>query len=154
MRMVGTLLAEQDEEWLANFRDSRFAYVPVVFTPEGSFVALGRPSGGFSEPLAWSPVTDLLAYTQGEGPHEAYLLDAATGKERVLIRGDAAEPLVITGMVWAPSGRWLALGGWIDLGLGYIETSFRILGSEDPTSFRQFPVDTGVATNFIVDRGA
>ena len=141
---------------LANLRDSRFAYVPVVLTPDGRFVALGRPSGEFPEPLAWSPVTDVLAYTRGEAPYrvtEAYLVDLATGEERVLSRGDGADPLVITRLAWAPSGRWLVFGGWLDLGEGHFQTSFRVLESADPTSLRQFPVATGEVTNFIVDWG-
>jgi hypothetical protein len=56
-------------------------------------------------------------------------------------------------MAWAPSGRWLALGGWVDLGLGHLQTSFRILEPDKPTSFQQFPVNSGEAINFILDRG-
>lgn len=63
---------------LANLRDSKFAYVPVVFTPDGRFVAFGRPSGEYPHLFEWSPTRDVLAYTRGEAPYRitgGYLLD-------------------------------------------------------------------------------
>jgi WD40 repeat protein len=100
---------------LARLRNSKFFYVPVVFTLKGKPVVLGRASGEFPEPFAWSPVRDLLAYTQGEAPYritEAYLLDPATGLNRKLVSSGGRPYPMITDMVWSPSGRWLALALW------------------------------------------
>jgi Tol biopolymer transport system component len=122
---------------LANLEDSDFSYVPVVFTPDGQFVAFGQPSGEFPEPFAWSPNGDVLAYTRGEAPYritESYLLDPATGEERVLLPGGEQGPFVVTDMAWAPSGRSLALGGWIDQTEGYV-VALRIVDVADPLSF-------------------
>ncbi len=108
---------------LANLERSRFAYVPVVLTREGDVVALGRPSTEFPEPLSWSPVSDVLAYTWGMGPYhirDLRLLDPATGEDRLLFSLDdgGASPSIdepiptITDVAWAPSGRWLAVTTW------------------------------------------
>lgn len=101
---IGTSFQLVDPTWspsgwylaaLANLQDSEFAYVPVVFTPEGRFVAFGRPSGEYPQSFEWSPTRDLLAYTRGEAPYritEAYLLDPATGTEVVLVAGEGLDP--------------------------------------------------------------
>jgi hypothetical protein len=54
-------------------------------------------------------------------------------------------------MAWAPSGRWLAVAGWLDLGEGYFQTSLGILDPADPSPFRRFPIDTGDASSFLAD---
>jgi hypothetical protein len=141
-----------------NLEDSEFSYVPVVFTPDGRFVAFGRPSGEYPEPFEWSPVADVLAYTRGEAPYritEAYLLDPESGEERALVSGQSTERyFVLNDMAWAPSGRWLAIAGWEYLGEGRpLQTSFRVLDVADPSSFQQLSVDTGEADNFIGDWG-
>lgn len=143
---------------LANLKDSEFSYVPVVFTPDGQFVAFGRASGEYPEPFEWSPVADVLAYTRGEAPYritEAYLLDPASGEERALVSGQGTERyFVLNDMAWAPSGRWLAIAGWEYRGEGrLLQTSFRVLDVADPSSFQQLLVDTGEADNFIGDWG-
>lgn len=145
----GTFLAA-----LANLEDSRFSYVPVVFTPDGRFVAFGRPSGEFPEPFAWSPVADVLAYTRGEPPNritEAYLLDPRSGEDRALVGEDGEQSFVLTAMAWAPSGRRLALAGYEDLGKGRFETLLGILDPADPVSLRRFPVDAGGIYSFILE---
>lgn len=143
----GTYLAA-----LANLEDSDFSYVPVVFTPDGRFVAFGRASGEYPEPFEWSPVADVLAYTHGEAPYritEAYLLDPVSGDDRVLVSGEGTQSFfALTDMAWAPSGRWLAIAGWVDLGEGGFQTSFRVLDPADPASFEQFSVQTR-ADNFL-----
>lgn len=142
---------------LANLRDSEFSYVPVVFTPDGQFVAFGRASGEYPEPFEWSPVDDVLAYTRGEAPYritEAHLLDPATGEDRALVSGDDTETsFVLTDMAWAPSGRWLAIAGWVDRGEGHFQTSVRVLDPADPSSFQQYPIDMGEVYNFIAGWG-
>lgn len=148
----GTYLAA-----LARLRDSESAYVPVVFTPDGEFVGFGRASGEFPEPFAWSPAADVLAYTRGEAPYrvaDAYLLDPTTGEDRAFISpGDTEDPFVLTDMSWAPSGRWLAIAGWVDRGQGYFETSLAILDPADPSSVRRFPIDSGDASSFLAGWG-
>lgn len=144
----GTYLAA-----LANLQDSEFAYVPVVFTPDGRFVAFGRASGDYPETFEWSPVADVLAYTRrGEANRvtEAYLLDPVSGDDRVLVSGEGAQSFfVLTDMAWASSGRWLAIAGWKDFGEGRFQTSFRVLDPADPASFEQFSVETAEADNFL-----
>jgi TolB protein len=145
----GTYLAA-----LANLEDSEFAYVPVVFTPYGKFVALGRASGDFPEPFEWSPVADTLAYTRGEAPYritEAYLLDPVTGEDRVLVADEGAEPLVIRRLAWSPSGDRIVAQGWRDEGAGYFQGSLRIIDAADPASSREFPVDAGDTAETVVD---
>lgn len=138
---------------LANLEDSKFAYVPVVFSLDGEVVALGRPSGEFPEPFEWSSVSDALVYTRGQAPYritEAYLLDPATGDEQTLAHeGDA--PFVLRDLAWSPSGRWLATMGYVNRGGGYFETQLRILDTAQPASFREIPFDAGEAVNFFVD---
>jgi hypothetical protein len=147
----GTYLAA-----LANLQDSEFAYVPVVFTPDGQFVAFGQASGDYPEPFEWSPVADVLAYTRREEANrvtEAYLLDPVSGDDRVLVSGEGAQSFfVLTDMAWASSGRWLAIAGWKDSGEGF-QTSFRVLDPADPASFKQCSVETGEADNFLAAWG-
>jgi hypothetical protein len=136
---------------LANLRDSKFAYVPVVFTADGPFVAFGRPSGEYPEPMEWSPTRDVLVYTRGGPPYritEAYLLDPAAGEEEVLVAGNGSDPIVLHDMVWSPSGRWLAIAAW-EAGDEGEEMSLVVLDSLDPTSFRRFPLDTGGVSQFL-----
>jgi len=145
----GTYLAA-----LANLRDSDFAYVPVVFTPDGRFVAFGRASGDYPEPFEWSPAADVLAYTHGEAAYritEAYLLDATTGDDRTLVADNGADPFVLTHLAWSPSGCWLAFNGWRDPGgAGYFRVALRIVDATT-ASFREFPVDRGDPVDLIVD---
>jgi Tol biopolymer transport system component len=133
---------------LANLENSGFSYVPVVFTPEGRFVTFGRASTEFPEPFAWSPTEDVLAYTRGEAPYritEAYLLDPVTGEDRTVLSEEDPEPFVVTDLAWAPSGRWLALGGWVDRGEGYYGMGLRIMDVADPSSIDSIEVATGLA---------
>ncbi|MBA3552549.1 MAG: hypothetical protein H0W27_06735 [Actinobacteria bacterium] len=86
--------------------------VPMVFTSTGDFVALGQPSTEFAEWFEWSPVEDVLAYTQGRAPYlitDVYLLDPRTGAESLLVSSDGRDYPTIRGLEWSPSGRWLAL---------------------------------------------
>ena len=141
----GTYLAA-----LANLQDSEFAYVPVVFTPEGRFVAFGRPSGEYPEPMDWSPTRDVLAYTRGEAPYritEAYFLDPATDEEDVLVPGEGSDPFVLLDMVWSPSGRWLAIAAWDAAEVP--QMSLVVLDALDPTSLRRSPLDTGGISQFL-----
>ena len=144
----GTYLAA-----LANLQDSEFAYVPVVFTPDGRFVAFGQASGDYPEPFEWSSVADVLAYTRREEASrvtEAYLLDPVSGDDRVLVSGEGTQSFfALTDMAWGPSGRWLVIAGWVDLGEGGFQTSFRVLDPADPASFEQFSVETAEADNFL-----
>ncbi|MGH2723235.1 MAG: WD40 repeat domain-containing protein [Actinomycetota bacterium] len=108
---------------LANLEDSRFTYVPVVFTQAGEVAALGQPSTEFPEPMAWSPAGDHLAYTRGQGPYnirEVRLLDPQANEDRLLMALEEVDPgpppdqpiPAITDLAWSPSGRWLAVGVW------------------------------------------
>ena len=139
---------------LANLEESKFAYVPVVFTLDGEFVAFGRPGGEFPEPFEWSPGADTLAYTRGEAPYritEAYLLDPVTGEDRVLVADEGPEPFVITRLAWSPGEGWIAAQGWRDQGAGHFQVALRIIDAADPTSFGEFPVDAGETTDLLVD---
>ena len=136
---------------LANLQDSEFAYVPVVFTPEGRFVAFGRPSGEYPEPMEWSPTRDVLAYTRGEAPYritEAYLLDPATGEEDALVAGKGSNPFILEDMVWSPSGRWLAIAAE-KVGDEWLQTWLLVMGVLDPTSLQRVPLDTGGISEFL-----
>jgi WD40 repeat protein len=99
---------------MADLQGSRYAYVPVVFTPRGTFVALGRPSVDFPGPgLAWSPQGHLLMYAQALSiarTDRVFLLDPATGQEQVLVRPGTTEGRKINSFAWSPSGRWVAVG--------------------------------------------
>lgn len=84
---------------------------PLVFDSDGALRSVGRPSGEFAEPMAWSPARDVLAYTRGEAPYritEAYLLEPSGDDEPLLSSADH----VISDVAWSPSGRWLALSRW------------------------------------------
>jgi dipeptidyl aminopeptidase/acylaminoacyl peptidase len=90
--------------------------VPLVLRADGSFVALGRPSGEFAGAFGWSPEDDILAYTQGmesgKGPQritETYLLDVEDAQERLLISGAHTTHPHILALEWSPSGRWVAI---------------------------------------------
>jgi hypothetical protein len=87
-------------------------YVAVVVDTDGRFVALGKPSGEFSEAFDWSPAEDLLAYARGEPPYritEARVLNAASGTERRLLEtGGEKYPLII-GLAWSPDGQQVAV---------------------------------------------
>jgi WD40 repeat protein len=85
---------------------------PVLFHADGRLAAVGRHSGEFTEALGWSPTEDVFGYARGDPPHftEIRLLDPRTGGERRLI-STRGYPF-ITGLVWSPSGRWLAVLRW------------------------------------------
>jgi Tol biopolymer transport system component len=147
----GTYLAA-----LVNLEHSEFAYVPVVFTQQGEFVAFGRPSGEFPEPFAWSSTGDVLAYTRGEAPYritEAYVLDPATGEERALVADMGPEPFVFTTLAWSPGGDAVAAQGWRDEGGGYFHVALQIIDAADPASFHEYPVDAGETVDVLVDWG-
>lgn len=85
---------------------------PVVFHADGRLAAVGRHSQEFTEALGWSPAEDLFAYVRGDPPHDTAIrvLKPGTGEDRRLI-STRGYPY-ITGLVWSPSGRWLALLRW------------------------------------------
>jgi Tol biopolymer transport system component len=85
---------------------------PVVFHADGRLATVGRRSREFSEALGWSPTEDLFAYTRGDPPDftEIRLLDPETDEDRRLI-ATLGYPYII-GLVWSPSGRWLAILRW------------------------------------------
>lgn len=129
---------------LANLRDSMFSYVPVVFTPDGEFVALGRPSTEFPEPMAWSP-DDVLAYAQGEAPYritEVFVLNPAVGAEQHLVTAGGADYPIILDMAWSPGGRWLALVMFESLGEGRVRTSLRVVDATGVDPSLEFEVET------------
>jgi hypothetical protein len=65
--------------------------------------------------------------------------------ERVVVAEEDAS-FVITDLAWAPSGRWIAVSGWKDLG---VRTALRILDATDPSSFLHLVMDGGEATDLI-----
>ena len=85
---------------------------PVVFHADGRLATVGRRSLEFTETLGWSPAEDLFAYVRGDPPTftEVRLLDPDTGEDRRLISTQGYP--YITGLVWSPSGRWLAILRW------------------------------------------
>jgi len=85
---------------------------PVVFRADGRLTTVGRRSPEFSEALGWSPAEDLFAFARGDPPYftEIRLLDPETGEDRRLV--SARGYPYITGLVWSPSGRWLAILRW------------------------------------------
>jgi WD40 repeat protein len=98
---------------LANLEGSKYAYVPVVFTPRGRFVAMGHPSTDFPESLAWSPAADTLAYAQGSTPYritELRVLDLASGQDRLVSGSNDRDARIIRSVAWSPFGGWLAVG--------------------------------------------
>lgn len=128
--------------------------MPVVFTPRGDFVAVGRPSGEFPEPFAWSPIEDVLAYTRGEAPYritEAYVLDPATGEDRALVADMGPEPFVLTTLAWSPGGDAVAAQDWRDEGGGYFRVALRIIDTADPSTIPEYPVDDGETVDVLVD---
>jgi hypothetical protein len=138
---------------LANMDTGPYSYVPVVFTPSGEPVAVGRPSTEFPESFAWSPVEDVLAYTQGEAPYrvtEVYLLDPVTGSEEHLVSSGGEEYPHVTDMVWSPSGRWLALTLWW-AEEGYPREAIRIVDSTNSQEVEEFDIETGEVTAPLVD---
>jgi hypothetical protein len=138
---------------LANMETGPYLYVPVVFTADGMPVAFGRPSTEFPEPFAWSPVEDVLAYTQGEAPYritEVYLLDVTTGSDRRLVTSGGEDYPHITDLTWSPSGQWLALMLWW-AEEGYPREAIRIVDSTDSQEVEDFGIETGEVTARLVD---
>jgi dipeptidyl aminopeptidase/acylaminoacyl peptidase len=145
---------------LANMDQGPYSYVPVIFTPDGTVVAFGQPSANFPGPFAWSPVEDLLAYTQGPGHlrqaegglpiTEVYVLDPDTGKERHLVTSGGKEYPHVTDLAWSPSGRWLAVTlWWADL--GYLQEAHRIIEATSGDAVEEFEIDTGEVLSPLVD---
>jgi hypothetical protein len=85
---------------------------PIVFHADGRLAAVGRHSREFTEALGWSPTEDVFAYARGDPPQftEIRLLDPRTGEDRRLVSAEGY-PYII-GLVWSPSGRWLAVLRW------------------------------------------
>jgi WD40 repeat protein len=138
---------------LANMETGPYAYVPIVFTADGMPVAFGRPSTEFPESFAWSPVEDVLAYTQGEAPYritEVYLLDITTGSDRRLVASGGEDYPHITDLTWSPSGQWLALTLWW-AEEGYPRVAIRIVDSTDSQEVEDFGIETGEVTAPLVD---
>jgi dipeptidyl aminopeptidase/acylaminoacyl peptidase len=105
------------------------AYVPVVFTPDGRLVALGRRSEQGFEAFGWSPVADQLAYGLGREYRitEVYVLDVAAGTDTPLVTRPERDAPVISGLAWSPTGRWVALTAWEDEGAGRFPAILRII---------------------------
>jgi hypothetical protein len=112
--------------------------VVLVFDLNGEVVARGTPFHEFSVARDWSPTGDAFAYAAGEPPYridEARLLEPATGRERVFISTAEDPPQMIQGLLWSPSGRWLAVSVY--------PSEIRIIdvtGAEPPRVFRS-PLD-------------
>ena len=90
------------------------AFVPAVFTFDGEFVSLGRPSGEFPDAFGWAPERDILAYTVAEAPYgvtDLFVHDPTTGRDHLLTTTENERPGIprIDGVVWSPDGRWVAL---------------------------------------------
>jgi Tol biopolymer transport system component len=85
---------------------------PIVFHADGRLAAVGQHSREFTEALGWSPTEDLFVYARGDPPQftEIRLLDPRTGEDRRLVSAEGYP--YITGLVWSPSGRWLAVLRW------------------------------------------
>lgn len=89
--------------------------VPMIFSSGGQLVATGRPT---LEPngSSWSPTDDVFAYAAGSDGHPApgtpaaYVLDPATGEDRLVLLTEGTPDPDIDDVVWSPGGRWLALG--------------------------------------------
>ena len=105
------------------------AYVPVVFTPDGRFVALGRTSEQGFDAFGWSPVADELAYGLGRENWitEVYVLDVAAGADTPLVTPPGRDALVISGLAWSPTGRWVALTAWKSEGGGRFQALLRFI---------------------------
>ena len=100
---------------LVNLTGSRFAYVPVIFRPNGQPVAFGRPSNESPRPLGWSPVEDLLAYSEAEAPYlitAVRLLDPFSTEDRLLLSSEETSYQGLTDLAWSPSGRWVGVTLW------------------------------------------
>lgn len=89
--------------------------VPLIVSSSGSYVALGT-SNLDSQALAWSPTSDVLAYTVGvNGPTQSpepsvdwgvYTLTASTQVNQLIL--DTGSRGVL-GLQWSPSGSYIAL---------------------------------------------
>jgi DNA-binding beta-propeller fold protein YncE len=122
-------------------------YVPIVFSIDGRFVAMGKPSTEFQPGFGWSPVRDVLAYTTGEAPYTTtgiHVLDAATGEDR-LLQATMDQRTLIASMAWSPSGRWLAVG---DVGSRVLIIDTR--GTNPPIQIRA----AGSSSGSVSDWGA
>jgi Tol biopolymer transport system component len=141
---------------LANMEGGPYSYIPVVFTPAGDVVGLGRPSTEFPRSIEWSPVEDVLAYTQGEAPYritEVFLLDPTTGTERRLVTSSGEQYPHVTDMMWSPTGRWLALALWWAED-GYPQQALRIVDTANPDTTREFEINTEDVTSPLVNWGS
>jgi len=109
---------------------------PVVFRADGRLTTVGRRSPEFSEALGWSPAEDLFAYARGDPPYftEIRLLDPETGEDRRLV--SARGYPYITGLVWSPSGRWLAILRWGSSFNQRIEV-IDVAGGQPPTTTKR-----------------
>jgi WD40 repeat protein len=134
----------------ASIRGGDAGVVPIVFGPEGRFVAMGRASTE-SVLIGWSPGKDLLAYTTGTPPYRAtglHVLDPSTGESEQLLRFENRTQ--VTDLIWSPSGRWVAIArfDWIgssgDFGIVLVDPG----GIGEP---QELPVENSMATEPLVD---
>jgi Tol biopolymer transport system component len=109
---------------------------PVVFRADGRLAAVGRTSREFTEALGWSPAEDLFAYVRGNPPYftEIRLLNPETGEDQRLV--SARGYPYITGLVWSPSGRWLAILRWGSSFKQRIEV-IDVAGGQPPTTTKR-----------------
>jgi WD40 repeat protein len=134
---------------LANMQGGSAAYVPVVLDAQGRLVAVGKPSADFPgfRGFGWSPLSDVFAYGRADSPNhvnEVRLLDAVSGKDRLLTSVAAGDGHTIRGLAWSPSGQWVAVDIENWSGQGYeLPSDLRIVPVEGGGSWREFSFNSG-----------
>lgn len=90
--------------------------LPLIFNTNGTLAAVGL-SNEDPQLMSWSPASDLVAYTTGQAvqlatstrPRAVYTLDPVTSASILVLTTEGQSDATIFGLVWAPSGRWLAV---------------------------------------------
>lgn len=128
---------------LVNRSSGPTIFVPMIFAvADGSVVASGQPNPDLPQ-AAWSPLTDVLAYSTGvvgietaeDPPPSARTLTPSGDDQLLLSTGDtpnvpgSSDPLVL-GLEWSPSGDWLAVAGREQI--RFVSSSGAESGSLDP----------------------
>jgi Tol biopolymer transport system component len=116
-RRLGTIVSVRTTSWSPSGKyvaavvdvmgPSRSVEMSLILRPDGSLVALLRPSGAeLTAAFGWSP-SSVYAYAWGksmtQGVTEILSYDPRTHKRARVYRGD------IGALKWSPSGRWFAL---------------------------------------------